>query len=290
MIVFTKFSNTIFTLLQMWILILLAFFTSIEARAVNEKCDGVVVHNINHQKEILKENVGSPYQLAIDYNTNTLFFSYSTHATTTTFASAYLNLKSNDFGIIEGINGGFANTVDSDGNRVYLGGSDGIYKFDYDSKKAVHIDETSHNIWQMFFKGDLYYTTYPEEHVYVYKENKQQRVAELADTHGMLVALDNDDNIYFSNSTGLFVYKKVKDYILFLGDYNLNGITSDVNGNLYFSTPNGLYSIDSESKKIDDIATLDNVYGLAVEADGSIIYASEDSVVRLKPTKTKCLD
>ncbi|CAH0725206.1 unnamed protein product, partial [Brenthis ino] len=274
----------------MKIIVLLSFFAYIEARVVNENCNGVVVHNINHQQEILKDDVTSPYQLAIDYDTNNLFFSYSTGEIKTLFESAYINLKTNEFQIIEGINGGFANAVDNKANVVYLGGNDGIYKFDYNTKIATHIDGTSHNIWQMFFKNELYYSTYPEEHVYVYKDNHSQRVSQLVDTRGMLVALDNDDNIYFSNSTGLFIYKKVKDYTFYLGDYNLNAITSDINGNLFFSTPSGIYSIDSDSKKIENLASIENIYGVAVESDGNIIYASDRSVIRLKPTKTKCVN
>ncbi|XP_050343504.1 ommochrome-binding protein-like [Nymphalis io] len=273
----------------MKILVLLVVFThSVTARFIDEKCDGVIVHNINHIKEVLKENIDSPYQLAIDYDTNMLFFSYSGYENISKFFSAYINLKTNEFQIIDGINGGFANAVDDRSNTVYLGGNDGIYKFDFETKRAHHIDGTTHNIWQIFFKKDLYYTNYPQEQVYVYKDGHSQSLPELFETHAMLVAIDNNDNIYFSNSTGLYVHKKAKNYVSFLGDYNLNGITSDITGNLYFSTPDGIYFIDDKSKRIEKLATIENIYGMAVESDGNIIYASQDKLVRLKPTKTHC--
>ncbi|CAH2105602.1 unnamed protein product [Euphydryas editha] len=270
-------------------LMLIVFFVySVVSRVIDEKCDGVIVHNIHHNKEIIKENIDSAYQLAIDYDKNMLFFSYSSYDSQSTFRSAYINLKTNELKIVEDINGGFANAVDSQTKTVYLGGNDGIYKFDYVTNKAIHIDGTTDNIWQMFVKKDLYYTIYPDENVYVFKNGQTQRVPELLKTKAMLVALDNNDNIYFSNSSGLFVYKKAKDYVSFLGDYNLNSITSDINGNLFFSTPSGIYSIDDKSKTIKNLVSIDNIYGVVVEKDGNIIYSSRDSIVRLKPSKKTC--
>ncbi|XP_034829649.1 ommochrome-binding protein-like [Maniola hyperantus] len=271
-------------------MLVLALLVYAEARITIENCNGTVVHNIKHEKQVLKSNIRSPYQLAIDYNTNTLFFSYSSDDPDSTFDSAYINLKTNEFKIIKGITGGFANAVDEQGNVVYLGGQDGIYKFDYETNVATHLDGTDHNIWQLFFKKDLYYSKYPEEEVYIFKNHQSYRVPELTGTKGMLIAVDNFDNIYFSNSSGLFVHKKAKDYTSFVGDYNLNGFTSDINGEIFFSTPEGIYYVNENTKKVEKLTSIDNLYGAAIEADGSIIYASEDSLVRLKPTKTYCFN
>ncbi|XP_039749549.1 ommochrome-binding protein-like [Pararge aegeria] len=269
-------------------IILLSLLAYANARIPIENCDGIVVHNIKHEQQVLKNDIKSPYQLALDYNTNTLFFSYSSSDPEKSFESAYINLKTNEFKIITGINGGFANAVDEKQNIVYLGGRDGIYQFDYETKVATHIDGTDHNIWQLFYKKDLYYSKYPEEHVYIFKDHQSHRVPELIDTQGMLVAVDNFDNIYFSNSSGLFVHKKIKNYISYVGDYNINGFTCDVNGKIFFSTPDGLFYIDDSTKKVEKLTSIETVYGVAIEADGSIIYASEDSLIRLKPTKTYC--
>ncbi|XP_023948988.2 ommochrome-binding protein [Bicyclus anynana] len=274
----------------MKLIILLALFAYAGARIPIENCDGIVVHNIKHEPQILKSNISSPYQLAIDFNTNTLFFSYSSSDPDKSFESAYFNLKTNEFGIITGIQGGFANAVDEHRNIVYLGGQDGIYQFDYETKAAKRLKVTDHNIWQLFFKKDLYYSSYPDEHVYVVKNDQPHRVPELIDTKGMLVAIDNLDNIYFSNSSGLFVHKKIKNYISYVGDYNVNGITYDLNGKLFFSTPDGLYYIDDNTKQVEKLTSIENVYGIAIEADGSIIYASEDNLIRLRPTKTYCFN
>ncbi|XP_045780200.1 ommochrome-binding protein-like isoform X2 [Maniola jurtina] len=259
-----------------------------EAQIPTDNCDGIIIENIKHEHEVLK-SLRMPYQLAMDYNTNTLFFSYSIDDEDTIYESAYINLKTNEFGIIPGIAAGFANAVDERGNVVYLGGSDGIYQFNYETKVATRLNGTDDNIWQLFFKEDLYYTKFPEEEIYIFKNNQSHRVPELIGTKGMLVAVDNSDNIYFSNTTGLFVHKKITDNTSFIAVYNVNGFTCDINGETFFSTPHGIYYINDKTQEVEKIASFDNnLYGIAIEPDGTIICALEDSLVRLKPTNTYC--
>ncbi|XP_069362828.1 ommochrome-binding protein-like [Maniola hyperantus] len=267
------------------VLTILSYYA--ESRVPIDNCIGTVIHNIKHEHEVLK-SLRTPYQLAMDYNTNTLFFSYSIDDQDTIYVSAYINLKTNEFGIIHGITEGFANAVDEHGNVVYLGGSDGIYQFDYETKVATHLNGTDHNIWQLFFKKDLYYTKFPEEEVYIFKNNQPHRVPELIGTKGMLVAVDNLNNIYFSNSTGLFVHKKTTDYTSIIANYNVNAFTYDINGELFFSTPTGIYYIDENTQEVEKIASFENLYGIAIEADGTIICALEDGLFRLKRTNTYC--
>lgn len=266
----------------MWILIILCLFATGSKANAGGKCH-YIIHNVCHHKEIIKDGLGHPYQLAMDYSTNTLFFSISSNDSYTKFDSAHVNLISKEFQIIEGLIGGFAHAVDSKTGTVYIGGSDGIYKFDYKTNTAKHIDGSTKAIWQMFHKKHLYYTVYPEEHVYVYKDGQSQRLPRLNGTKAMLVAIDNDDNIYFSNSSGLF-YKNSEYNINFLGDYVLNSITSDKNGNLYFSTPSEIYYVDRKFQKIEKLIALDDIYGVAIDSKGDVIYASEDSIIRLQPT------
>ncbi|XP_038220211.1 ommochrome-binding protein-like [Zerene cesonia] len=271
----------------MKLLILLAVLTLAQSRYTEDKCSGIIVHNFKHEKEVLKSEVTSPYQLAIDYDTNTVFFSYSSEGENV-FESAFINLKTNEFGNIPGISGGFANAVDSKKNIVYLGGRDGIYKYNYESKKAEHLDTTNDNIWQLFYKDALYYSRYPDETAFVLKNNKFEKVPELGNTRAFLIGLDNYRNIYFSNSSGLFFYKMANGLIDYVGDFNVNGFTSDINGNLFFSTPDGIFFINVDKKEVERIAEIDSVYGVAIEADGNILYASYDSIIRLKATKNLC--
>ncbi|XP_022120543.2 ommochrome-binding protein [Pieris rapae] len=273
----------------MRLLMILLLSVSIKARHIEKECKGIVVNDILQKEEILKAHVISPYQLAMDYDTNTLFFSYSTEDSSV-FQSAYLNLKTNEFGNIPGIAGGFANAVDNKKNTVYLGGRDGIYEFNYNTKTAQRLNVTDDNIWQLIYKDKLYYSKYPEEHAYVFQNGKFQRVPELINTRAMLLCVDDYNNIYFSNSSGLFIHKKSNDAVNHIGDFNVNGFTYDVHGDIYFSTPDGIFSIDVAKKEVKNVAKIENVsvYGVAIDITGNIIYASEDSIIRLKPTEKIC--
>ncbi|XP_069360549.1 ommochrome-binding protein-like [Maniola hyperantus] len=270
-------------------ILVLALLVYAEARITRENCNGTVVRNIIHEKQVLKSEdyMRTPYQLAIDYNTNTLFFSFSNYQNLT-FESSYINLKTNEFKIIQGPRQGFANAVDEQSKVVYLGGMDGIYTFDYKTKVATHLDGTDHHVWELFYKKDLYYTSF-EKNVYIFKNHNYHRVPELAGTKARLVAIDNFDNIYFSNTSGLFVHEKAKGFIYFVGNHNdINGFTRNINGELFFSTNEGIYYINDKTKKVEKLISIDDLYGVAIEADGSIIYSAEDSLFRLKPTKTYC--
>lgn len=143
----------LFIILSKWVIVLIPdaspsdFVTcSLYSSTVYwDECKGIIVNDVLQNEEVLKAQVTSPYQMAMDYDTNTLFFSYST-GDSDVFRSAYLNLKTNEFGDIPGIAGGFSNTVDNKKNIVYLGGRDGIYEFNYNTKEAQRLNITDHNI------------------------------------------------------------------------------------------------------------------------------------------------
>lgn len=266
-------------------MMLLAFS---QARVIDTECDLVSIHNINHEKQVLLKNKNSPYQMTIDYDTNTLYFSYTASGELDdTFKSAYINLKTNEYSTIPGISGGFASAVDRHSQKVYLGGGDGVYEFDVSTHKATHIDRNGNNIWQMFFSDKLYYTAYPAEQVYTFKDGLSNLLPELQDTKALLVATDSKNNLYFKNSSGLFYYKKSNSETVFLGDYNINSLTADINNNLYFSTPGGFYNID-KNQGVNKLADVYDVYGLVVESDNNLIYATSNSIIRLTPTKKEC--
>lgn len=262
--------------------------TFVQAGVINIQPKCVTIRNVAYEEEILKDNVHFPYQLTLDYDTKTLFFSY-TARTSEIFKLAYLNLKSNDYGLVNGIKGGFATAVNKQSHIVYMGGEGGAYQFDYDTKSATRLNiKYDVNIWQMFYKDGLYFTTYPEEKAYLYKNQEVIQVPNLKDKV-MALGVTKDGNYIYSNSSGLFIYNKSIGKASNIGDYVVNGITSDINGNIYFSTPSGIYYIDDENNDIEELLKQEDIYGVAVEGNGNIIYANEDSIIRLKPTKKNCV-
>uniref|UniRef100_A0A1E1WDT9 Ommochrome-binding protein-like n=1 Tax=Pectinophora gossypiella TaxID=13191 RepID=A0A1E1WDT9_PECGO len=271
-------------------LLILSVVLAVARARVIEDCSGVVVHNTKHEAQVLKTGIDSPYQLALDYDTNYLFFSYSSPEDMDDgFKSAYINLKTNEFGVIHGISGGFANAVDRKNHIVYLGGNDGIYKFDFGTKNATFEGARDVSIWQLFFKDKLYFTNYPDEHVFTYEQGEPKLLPALKNTKTMLFALDSNDNIVVSNSSGIFYYVKDLSKSYHLGDYVANGITTDINKKVYFSTPDSLFFIDESGPSVVKLADIDDsIYGLVVDTDNSFIYADGNSIIRLKPTKTRC--
>lgn len=273
--------------MQIYIVILFLSLVKAAVFSSNTKC--VTVHGTKYEEELLKDGVHNPYQLAIDYDTNTLFFSY-TAKTTETFKIAYLSLKTNDYGLVTGIKGGFAIAINTETHEVFMGGEDGLYKFDYTTKSASKLNGiTDKNIWQMFYKDGLYFTTYPQEKAFLYKNNNLVEVPELK-YNIMLLAVKNDGNYVYYNSSGLFMYDKTLLKSMNIADRVVNGITADIDGNLYFSSPGGIYYINPKNNEIEELFTDDNIYGVVVEGNGNIIYAKDDSIVRLIPTKKDCWD
>ncbi|KAJ8733391.1 hypothetical protein PYW08_001689 [Mythimna loreyi] len=250
--------------------------------------DCVRIHYKGFQKEILLNDIESPYQLAIDHDTNTLFFSY-TARTDEMFKSAYFSLKTGRYGIVRGIRGGFANAVSS--TVVYMGGEDGIYTYDYSTKTAnnLYVQEKA-NIWQMFYKDGLYFTTYPEEEAFFYKENKVVEVPALQGTRVTLLAVTAEKDLLYFNSTGAYLYSRADEKYSFLSDVVANGVAADLNGKLYVSSPTGIYYYNDDLKEMEHLTVINNVYGIAIESDGNIIYASENSIIRLNPMKGACFE
>ncbi|KPJ18937.1 Ommochrome-binding protein [Papilio machaon] len=139
----------------------------------------------------------------------------------------------------------------------------------------------------MFYKDGLYYSTYPKEEAYFFKDGVYNRIEELKDTRAMLIALDDNKNIYFSNSSGLFKYNKSNKEILTLGVDVVNGMNSDANGKLYFTSPNGIFRINDKLNTIERLVTLENVYGAAIEKDGSVLCGTDEGIIRFKKSD-KC--
>ncbi|XP_048007601.1 ommochrome-binding protein-like [Leguminivora glycinivorella] len=273
----------------MKLIITFALLTVGNAHIIKPGCDLISIGNVVYQKDVLKDNINDPYQMAIDYNTNTLFFSHSRDNPKNNedvFESAYLNLDTNEYNIIPGIIGGFAAAVDNTKHKVYLGGRNGIYEYNYESKKAVHVNPKGYSIWQLFFKDKLYYTAYPQERVYTFVDGKSELVSELKRTMAQLVALDNNYNMYFSNSSGLFCLNKSDKNSVQLGDYTINSFTADKNGNLYFTTPSAFYKINE--KNVHLLAHVDDVFGLVVDGENNFIYGTGDKIIKISRKENKC--
>ncbi|XP_004925862.1 ommochrome-binding protein [Bombyx mori] len=246
----------------------------------------------NQEVEVLKDNVHNASQLVVDYQTNTLFFSHSSlFEGKTVLKSAYLNLNTKEFGEISGINSGVATAYDRSKNVVYLGGQDGIYKFNHATKSAKNLRITNYSIRQMFHSPThgLFFTTFnPEEKAFVYSYGQVgDIVPELTDIKTSLIADSKKYNIYFANSAGIFVLTNINGVLfkVHLHVIPVNGFASDFDDRLYFSTPNAIFFINENGGILEEVFRVEEsetILGLAFTADGNMIYALDDKIMMKK--------
>lgn len=270
---------------MMKIIVVLVALTQVYA--TQKKCEGILIDGVMYMKEVLKEHLESPYQFSIDYNSNTLFFSYTLNKNGVAFQSAYLNLQTEEFNVISTITNGFASAVDARNNRIFISARGGVYEYDLKTKQTKLVTATDQSIWQMFYKDGLYYSIYPTEEVYLYRDGRSKKLDVLIGTRAAQVSIGGNGDTYFSNSSGLFVYKNSNKDIVQLGEQVINGMNADYNGIVYFSSPDGVFVIDEKEETVRRVVTLDNVHAAAIEKDGSILIGTDDSIIRLKRTD-KC--
>lgn len=274
----------------MKLFIILCGLISIQAGVIKDQneCEGVNITGVSYESETLKEDLDRPYLLAVDYSTNNLYFSYNVKEDEDDFRSARLNLNTKEFNNIEGVANGFAQAVDQRTHEVYIGGSDGIYKYDYGLNKAELVGERGSNIWTLYFKEVLYYSIFPYQFLYVLEDGQPRRFRDLEDTKVDHFVIDNEDDIFFSNNTGLYSQKKgTKNAVLYKENPVLRSLTTDINGNVYACLQDGIYAVRKSSTSLEKVVELSDGFGLAFDNDNNIVYSDASRLVRLKANKHK---
>lgn len=278
----------------MKLLIILSSLIAIQARTVKRQseCNIITINGTNYEIESLYKDLDRPFLLAVDHSTNVLYFSYSVKVDEDEFRSARLNLNTKEFKNIEGVNNGFAQTIDQKSHNIYIGGSTGLYKYNYGEDKAEFIGANNVNIWTIFFKDVLYYSTYPSQFLYTFIDGESTRFVDLEDTKVDNFVIDNEDIIFFTNNTGLYSQKKgTKDAKLYkeFTVVGVRGLTVDLNGNVYACLQDGIYAVKKSDNSLERVLYVDDAFGVAFDNDNNIVYSDATSVFRLKPTmKTDC--
>lgn len=270
---------------------LITFFAGlivIQGGVIKEEkpCDGVNINGLYYDKEILKDEIDRPYLLAVDYSSNNLYFSYNVNEEE--FRSARLNLNTKEFSNIEGITNGFAHTVDQETHDIYIGGSDGIYKYDYGNNKAELIAGKGIDIWRVYFNGVLYYSEFPNQFLYMLVDGESRRFPDLEDTKVYDFVIDKDDDIFFTNATGLFSQKKgTKNATLYVENPVMRSLTTDKEGNVYACLQDGIYVANKAATSMDKIIEIDDGFGLTFDNDNNIVYSDAKRLIRLKLNRHK---
>ena len=272
----------------MKLIIILCGLISIQAGVIKDDCPGVKINELYYEPETLREDLDRPYLLAVDYSTNNLYFSYNVKEDEDEFRSARLNLNTKEFSNIEGVTNGFAQTVDQGTHEIYIGGSDGIYKYDYGQNKAEIFGERGGNIWTLYFKEVLYYSLFPHQFLYVLEDGQSRRFRDLEDTKVDQFVIDNEDYIFFTNSTGLYSQKKgTKNAVLYKERPVMRGLTTDINGNVYACLQDGIYAVKKASTTLEKVVDVSDGFGLAFDNDNNFVYSDATRLIRLKVNRHK---
>ncbi|XP_028161263.1 ommochrome-binding protein-like [Ostrinia furnacalis] len=274
--------------------LVLAILTIAKAGVIKEEttekpCDGVLVNGVYHEKDVIKEDLDRPYMLAIDNKTGTLYFSYSVKENDDVFKSARINLETKEFNDIDIVNG-FAQTIDAANHIVYIGSNNGIYQYYPNTDTAEYFGQRGADIWAIYFKDALYFSEFPSQFLYTFINGTAVRFRDLEDTKVDHFIIDKDDDMFYTNATGLYAQKKgTKDAVLYeeFPHVGPRGVATDVNGNVYVCLRDGIFAVDKTEHSLKKAVDVHECFGIAFDVDNNIVYADYRSIVRLKPNKEK---
>lgn len=250
------------------------------------KCEEVKVRDKMHRKEVIGRGLNRPYQLGIQHYDHKIYFTFNEGSDTTdTFGIGYLEKNHTGHKVLEGITNGFAIAIDNDNHVSYFGGSDGIYKLHAAKDSKVEKILHDHNIWDMFYKKELYYINYPEQLLYklnVHKiGSKPERVKEIHEKIYQFV-IDKDGDRFITNATGLYRIKRgSKHRIFFEGPKVFRAIELNNKGEAFFSGQHHIYSANNKIDSLEEIVHVPNVFGLAFSPEDTIFYSDPHEIIKL---------
>ncbi|KPJ19519.1 Ommochrome-binding protein [Papilio machaon] len=265
----------------------------IQAVQKNKTCTSIKIQDRWYDKEILWANLGRPFNLYGHKTSNKVFFSYTVPETYSDvdFQLAYIDLETREFQNIAGIRGGCSVAIDQANDEIYLGGSDGIYKYNMMTKLADFYKEAGRNIWALFFRRNLFYISYPDQRLHIEVDGKFAVVNEFEnfEVDHFHVTVDHE-NIYFANKTGFYNYDNDRLKVNVINDViTVRQISEDNDGDLYICTNLGVY-VDLKNEGFQKVLDYKNIYSLTFDKDNNVIVSDEKRIIKLKHTTTGCSD
>lgn len=249
----------------------------------------VLLYGKPYRKQVILADANVPYKLTLDRIKNKLFFCINADEfSNQSFHSVVLDLDTGVGSVIPGIRNGFASAVDPLEGTVYLGGSDGIFKYNY---QTLDVDKSplikGVDVFDMFFKNEIFFVDTATQNLCTVKNGRKFPVKALKEFLIQHFVIDNNNDTYFINSMGLFVLPHGSKNATAYPDGNLNfrGAAVDASGVPYFIAEDGIFAIDQQSKSLQKVLSVKNGYGLAFDKDNNIVYSDDRSLTKLIPLK-----
>ncbi|XP_063834447.1 ommochrome-binding protein-like [Ostrinia nubilalis] len=267
------------------VLLILTLFHGLQAEKV--VCDGIIFNHVYFDRELLVNNLGRPYNLVMHKFSGLLFFSHTVqNGTHADFLITTCHIDKRTCSNVSGVPGGYAIAYDAGNDDIYLGGHDGIYKYNFLTKSADFFAEEGKSIWGLFVRRNFYYIEYPTQKLRVYQDDEFLPVAEAINIEVDHFFISKHMDIYFSNRTALYKVEKPKKEAIVLSDeVVIRQIVEDSYGDTYFCTSDGIYIEDKPYHRIKKVAHIVQAFGLTFDEHDQIVYSDRNAIYRLKPSK-----
>lgn len=231
-------------------------------------------------KETLVSVAHSPNQLAVDKTTNTLYFSFDFGQGE--YVPAVLKIDEKKLNVLRGVKDAFAVAYDGVNKEMYFGGSHGIYKYKPAEKDLRRLGIDNLDIWWLFIKRRIYFIKFPNLNAYYYENRTIKYVPQLRAKMLHQFVFDNDDNIFFINTTGLYGVRNDSDEAVLLRDHpRFLGMALDNKGQLYVCSDDAIYVVSKIMPKVKRVVSIQGVLGLTFDRNNNIIYSDSHELVRL---------
>lgn len=273
------------------LLMSLTILISVECtRNLGKICDMVTDDLVKqcYIRETLVSLSHSPNQLAVNKMTNTVYFSFDSGQGE--YIPAAVQIESKKVTVLKGVKDAFALSNDPLTNEIYFGGSNGIYKYNSSSQSLKRLAVKNLDIWWLFFKKQIYFIRFPSLNAYYYRDRMVKPISSLKNITVNQFVLDNDDNLFFINGTGLYGIKNSESDILLLRDNpRFLGMATNNKGHVYLCSENEIFVITKMIQKVKKIVNIQGVLGMAFDKDNNLIYSDSREIVRLLPVSNSFL-
>lgn len=238
-----------------------------------------------YTKDVLVTRAHSAHQLAVDEDTNTLYFSFDFGDGK--YVAASLNLNTRKTEMIQGIKDVFAIAASPWSSEVFFGGSHGLYRYD-PARKVLKRLATRFDIWWLVLKdGNIYFIQFPNLHTYYYVNKTVRTVEVLKDTKVQQFVFDAHNNVFFSNGSGLYKVRERDQKIILIKNYTgLLGLATDINRVVYVcSDDEGIFIFKDLEEQLKMVANIIGVAAITFDNHNNLIYSDKSSIVRLVPVQ-----
>ncbi|KAM3968992.1 ommochrome-binding protein-like [Aphomia sociella] len=260
--------------------------TTAKTSNTKQSPEGIYVNGIYHEKEILLSDIVRPSLLTVDHSSNVLYFSIlHKDEEDLPHRPARLDLNTKEFKVID-VDGGYALTVDQKTGDVFIGGDDGLYKYDPSSNIVEFIGEKGKNILTIYHKDILYFTTVDCRFLYTFTNGRSTKFQDIQNLEVENLIIDCNDDMFFINDDGLYCQKKgMSNAILYAGlkDSSPLSLTADANGTIHVCYREGVFKVNKATASLIKVLDLDQAFGATFDSENNIIYADLRTIVRLKP-------